>query len=365
MSFLITAQTSVASECLYRLQSPSGGKYWLETPRLLKSDFANHYLVPILAPLLKVPRLKLAVDRASLASESEPHQFFSELKRDLDVDYNVFPHSAAGQTRKSLPQTGPVVVVANHPLGFIDAILLGDFIVASQRQDFKILGNALLRRSVPESVRQHLIAVDLWDGVGVKEEQQRVMRESREHLLSGGVIGIFPSGAASLPSNTSVGNVILDDQWKTGVARMIQEIPNVQVVPVFFDGRNTKFFYGSSNFLGTLAKTFSQIGAAVKRQPLSPAKASEIEEKARSFARQALFAAAAVRRQGESFHVIVGDTISSEELNSIEVPSGRYSSEHRKAIAEHLRVSTYQMSHSLPQPEQNSAHLRQLFPLRY
>jgi putative hemolysin len=177
-------------------------------------------LAPVLGPLLRVPRLKLFVDRASVNSEQNPHLFFTEMLRDLNISYRPHPHSAAEQTSESIPSEGPVVVVANHPLGFADAMIMADFI-AKQRTDYKILGNALLKHAVPEAVTEHLIAVDLWSGAGVREQQQRIMEESRRQLEQGVVIGIFPSGAASLPVETSSGRVILDEEWKTGVARMI------------------------------------------------------------------------------------------------------------------------------------------------
>ena len=314
-----------------------------------------------LGPLLGLPRLKLSVDRAAFRSEHNPHLFFSEMLADLEISYVAHPHSAGGLSLTQIPQTGPVIVVSNHPLGFVDALILADFI-ASQRTDYKILSNALLKNSVPEAVSKHLIAVDLWSGSGLRQEQQRIIAESRQHLLEGGVLGIFPSGAASLPIESDVGTVILDSEWKSGVARMIAELEGIAVTPVFFGHHNSRFFYNTSRRVGAFAEGVVDFTGRLGLASRSAQARLAAREAGAAFVRQALFAREFLRRRGEAFHLVVGDSLSSEALNSIDV-GDPYSSEHRKAIAELLRKTTYRMSHSLPLDDENLLRLRELFPL--
>ncbi|TXZ86632.1 hemolysin, partial [Vibrio cholerae] len=49
---------------------------------------------------------------------------------------------------EQIPTQGPVVIVANHPLGAIEGVILAD-LVGQVRKDVKVLANQLLKR-LPE-----------------------------------------------------------------------------------------------------------------------------------------------------------------------------------------------------------------------
>ena len=99
------------------------------------------------------------------------------------------------------------------------------------------------------------------------------------------------------------------------------------------------------------------------RQSDRAAQASNIAREAgAAFVRQALFAREFLRRRGESFDIVVGEPVMSSRLNSYD-ESFPYSSAHRKAVAETLRVMADQLGQSLPGNEENALRIRQLFPL--
>src|SRR3954468_9644066 len=86
--------------------------------------------------------------RAGVPSE----RYFSSTLRLLNVEYDLAAEDAA-----KIPTSGPVVVVANHPFGAMDAVILGD-ILGSVRADARLLGNQWLAE-IPE-IRSQVIAFD-------------------------------------------------------------------------------------------------------------------------------------------------------------------------------------------------------------
>ena len=58
------------------------------------------------------------------------------------------------------PKTGPLVVVANHPFGVLDGLIICE-IVSQVREDFRVLTNAVLLRD--EELKTFLLPVDFAD----------------------------------------------------------------------------------------------------------------------------------------------------------------------------------------------------------
>jgi len=56
-----------------------------------------------------------------------------------------------------IPQSGPLIFIANHPFGVVDGVVLGD-LVSKQRKDFKFLVNAVLCRD--ETLNHFFLPID-------------------------------------------------------------------------------------------------------------------------------------------------------------------------------------------------------------
>lgn len=82
-----------------------------------------------------------------------------------------------------LPKTGPVVIVANHPLGGLEGVILASLILA-HRPDIKRFANELLY-SIPE-LRDIFIPVDVFSTTKAKVTNSNALNEGREHLKNGG-----------------------------------------------------------------------------------------------------------------------------------------------------------------------------------
>jgi len=92
-------------------------------------------------------------DLYALASPSTADRnYFATALRTFGVFYDLLPEALA-----KIPSTGPLIVVANHPFGAIDGLIMGDILTQS-RPDFRLLANRLLHR-IPE-FRPWILPVD-------------------------------------------------------------------------------------------------------------------------------------------------------------------------------------------------------------
>lgn len=133
-----------------------------------------------------------------------------------------------------IPATGPVVVVANHPYGGIDGLLLGG-LLRRVRKDVRIMTNFLLRR-IPE-LAELFISVDPFNGP--QAHNITGMRQALRWLQDGGLLLVFPAGEVShwRPQQ----GIITDPPWNEIVARLVHKA-QASVVPVYVYGNNSLAF---------------------------------------------------------------------------------------------------------------------------
>ncbi len=92
------------------------------------------------------------------------------------------------------PKTGPLVVVANHPFGVLDGLIVCH-LVSKVRGDFRVLTNSVLYRA--EEIRSFLLPVDFADTQDALQTNLRTRAEAKLHLSKGGCLVVFPAGGVS------------------------------------------------------------------------------------------------------------------------------------------------------------------------
>jgi len=138
-----------------------------------------------------------------------------------------------------IPKAGPVVVVANHPYGGVDGIILGH-LLKRVRPDVKIMANYMLG-CIPE-LNELFTFVDPFGGQGASRANRHGLKETLDHLRAGGLLAIFPAGeVAHLDVHK---RRIVESPWSDTVARIIRKT-GAAAVPVYFDGRNSKLFHAA------------------------------------------------------------------------------------------------------------------------
>ncbi|MGR3518483.1 MAG: lysophospholipid acyltransferase family protein [Roseovarius sp.] len=137
----------------------------------------------------------------------------------------------------NIPVEGPVVVVANHPHGLVDGMILAD-LIGRQRTDYKILTRALLT-GIDEVAASYMIPVPFPHDPEAQRKSVEMRANAMSHLKEGGVISVFPSGVVA-SSDTLFGPVI-EREWNVFTAQMIRR-SGAQVVPVYFPGSNSRWY---------------------------------------------------------------------------------------------------------------------------
>ena len=138
-------------------------------------------------------------------AENLPHtQFWQEVIRRLDLTVEL-----SGADMADMPQTGPLVVVANHPYGVLDGIVIC-WLVSQIRPDFKILINNVLCRA-PE-MANHVLPVDFDETPQALQTNLASRKQAKEHgtqaLLRRMLVSLAGVPESAIRSSAGTGLVV-------------------------------------------------------------------------------------------------------------------------------------------------------------
>lgn len=214
-----------------------------------------------------------------------------------------------------IPKTGRVVVVANHPFGGIEGIVIAH-LLHGVRDDFKLMANFLLNRL--EDFRKWLILVDPFDRRDSARINMRPIKESLRWLRDNHMLAVFPAGEVS--HIDLHGGGIVDPPWSTMIARLIR-MTEASVVPVYFQGSNGLLF---------------QLAGLVHPR-----------------LRTALLAKEFANKRDKTIHLRVGHPI----------PYGKLSEfADDRALIDYARLHTYNLKHRAASPQKKR---RVILPIRF
>ena len=176
--------------------------------------------------------------------------FWEVMVERYGLDLNV-----VGGILESIPKEGPVVLIANHPYGILDGLMLGH-ILSKTRGDFRILAHQEFRKA--EDLNRIILPVSFEETKEALEQNIATRKASLKYLKDGGAIGVFPGGTVSTAAKPF--SRPMDPVWRSFTARMIAK-SEATVVPVFFDGHNSRLFQLMSHLhytlrMGMLIKEF-------------------------------------------------------------------------------------------------------------
>lgn len=189
-----------------------------------------------------------------------------------------------GGSLDNIPANGPLIIIANHPHGILDGLMMGH-ILDKVRGDFRILANAVFRRA--EALDRVILPVSFDETRAAVAQNLRTRAQALDYLGQGGAIGVFPGGTVSTSARPF--SRPMDPGWRNFTAKMVAR-SDATVVPIYFVGHNSRLFQIASHIhsnlrLGLLIKEFRArvdepvrvvVGEPIASAQLCPLKADPV-----------------------------------------------------------------------------------------
>ncbi|MDD5716963.1 MAG: GNAT family N-acetyltransferase [Sulfuricurvum sp.] len=158
-------------------------------------------------------------------------EFIDAVLQYLNVSYKTIHRQI-----ENIPTMGKVIIVANHPLGALDALCLIQM-VCNVRQDkkVKIVANRML--SEITQLKEFIIGVDNFND----RVSKHALRQIDNALQSEGVVIFFPSGEVSRAGLFGIKEGI----WKGGFIKFAKRNAT-PILPIHIKGKNSPLFYAAS-----------------------------------------------------------------------------------------------------------------------
>ncbi len=167
--------------------------------------------------------------------------FWTKAVRHMGIRIDTPPEEIA-----RIPATGPVVVVANHPHGLVDGMIMAE-LVSRVRPDFRILTRSLLT-GIPE-IEEFMIPVPFPHEENSRELGLQMRDLTMAHLANNGLVILFPAGRVA-SSETWFGPAI-EAEWNVFTHKMISK-SGAMIVPIHFTGQNSRAYQIANKLAATL-----------------------------------------------------------------------------------------------------------------
>ncbi|MDF0601337.1 lysophospholipid acyltransferase family protein [Psychromarinibacter sp. C21-152] len=145
-----------------------------------------------------------------------------------------------------IPRDQPLILISNHPYGILDGLMMGH-ILSLTRGDFRILAHRVFRKA--EELNRIVLPISFDETKEALRQNVETRKTALDYLANGGAIGVFPGGTVSTAPKPFAQPA--DPVWRNFTAKMIAK-SDAAVVPVFFDGHNSRLFQIASHLHYTL-----------------------------------------------------------------------------------------------------------------
>lgn len=120
-----------------------------------------------------------------------------------------------GGSLDNIPKDGPLILIANHPYGILDGLMMGH-ILSKTRGDFRILAHQVFRKA--EDLNRVILPIAFDETKEAVKLNLETRKNALNYLNEGGAIGVFPGGRCPPRLNHSRGRwtrdgAVLPRKW--------------------------------------------------------------------------------------------------------------------------------------------------------
>ena len=215
--------------------------YVVEQPRITYAQPSDSWL-----------RRRLISGTEVLFGRRRVERIYRDLKtRDFDASAFFRDALAAGRVGvewhgadlATVPSSGPLVILANHPFGVVDGLVLCD-LAMRLRGDFRVLIHSALCQD--RDLAPYFLPIDFSESRQAVRTNIRSREQARTALANDVPVLIFPAGAVSTATRRFGFGPVVELPWSTFVARLIHD-SHASVLPLYFHGRNSRKFHVASS----------------------------------------------------------------------------------------------------------------------
>lgn len=188
------------------------------------------------------PRILSRIRRFEALPRAEGQAFWDQALDVMGISLTTPDNEIA-----RIPQSGPAILVANHPHGLIDGMSLAA-LIGRRRADYRILTRALLT-GIDAAASAYMIAVPFPHEPDSQRKMLAMRKETQDFLAAGGLVALFPAGRVA-EAATPFGPAI-EGEWHAFTAKLIRT-SGAPVVPVCFTGQNSRTYQLAAQISATL-----------------------------------------------------------------------------------------------------------------
>ncbi|MEM7798041.1 MAG: lysophospholipid acyltransferase family protein [Chloroflexota bacterium] len=163
--------------------------------------------------------------------------FYEEMLEKLNIELVINQDQDA-----QIPESGPLVFIANHPFGLLDGMVVS-MLAAGSRPNWSILINDVVSKF--DDFKDYLLPISFSDSREAAMININTKKQALNLLKEGGAVVVFPSGGVA--TSEGVFGPITDIEWKLFPAKLIQQ-SKATVIPIYIHGTNSRKFHVVSQF---------------------------------------------------------------------------------------------------------------------